>query len=270
VPLDLSSSALVVGTPLTKLSLGSTATHSLAIVGYTPVPTAPTVTTNPASFVTSTSATLNAAVKSGGLSTSVTFEYGLTPSFGSTAAAAQLPVIGTSDTTAVSAAISGLTPGTTYHFRVVGVNSLGSIHGAPITFTTLSIPAQQAWRQQYFGTTSNSGNAADTFDFDGDGIPNLLEWALNLNPITRSTRPIAAALNSPSFEFTYTRSVAAVNAGAVFTVEWSDTLAPGSWSTVGVPAGTVLTDNGTEQVVKVLLPAGSSGRRYVRLCVTVQ
>jgi hypothetical protein len=36
------------------------------------------------------------------------------------------------------------------------------------------------------------------------------------------------------FEFTYTRSVVALNAGAAFTVEWSDTLPGTSWSTTGV------------------------------------
>ena len=45
-------------------------------------------------------------------------------------------------------------------------------------------------------------------------------------------------------EFTYPRSVAALNAGAIFDVEWSDTLVGGSWSTAGV-IQTILSDNGT-------------------------
>jgi len=40
----------------------------------------------------------------------------------------------------------------------------------------------QLWRDNYFKTTANSGNAADLADPDGDGIPNLLEYALGTRP----------------------------------------------------------------------------------------
>jgi len=46
----------------------------------------------------------------------------------------------------------------------------------------ISLTALEAWRNTWFGTTSNSGNAADTFDFDNDGLANLLEFAFGLNP----------------------------------------------------------------------------------------
>jgi hypothetical protein len=36
----------------------------------------------------------------------------------------------------VSANISGLRAGTTYHFRIVGTNAAGTRHGADRTFTT--------------------------------------------------------------------------------------------------------------------------------------
>jgi hypothetical protein len=38
------------------------------------------------------------------------------------------------------------------------------------------------WRALNFGTTVNSGPAADGADPDNDGIPNLLEYALGLDP----------------------------------------------------------------------------------------
>lgn len=40
----------------------------------------------------------------------------------------------------------------------------------------------QAWRDQYFRTTENSGDAADNADPDGDGIVNLVEYALGTRP----------------------------------------------------------------------------------------
>ena len=154
--------------------------------------------------------------------------------------------------------------------RVNGTaDELAADAGAAYIFTGLgpSLTAQQIWRQQYFGTTSNSGNAADDFDFDGDGLVNFLEWVCNLNPTLPSTLPVTIVSNGTTLEFTYTRRVSAVNAWAVFTVEWSDTLVPPSWSTSGV-SETILSDNGTVQQVKALVPAGSSGQRFVHLKVT--
>ena len=42
--------------------------------------------------------------------------------------------------------------------------------------------ALTTWRQQYFGSDQNSGNAADLATPDGDGIPNLIKYALLMTP----------------------------------------------------------------------------------------
>ena len=106
---------------------------------FTTLPAAPTATTGTASSILAVTATLNGTVNAKNSSTTVTFEYGLDTSYGTTVTAAQSPVSGTSDT-AVSAAISGLVPNTLYHFRVVGVNSAGTTNGSDLTFTTLAAP----------------------------------------------------------------------------------------------------------------------------------
>jgi hypothetical protein len=77
----------------------------------------PVVQTLVATNVDSTAAKLNGTVNGYDLPTTVTFEYGITTDYGSTVTAFQSPVRGDS-ITHVSADISGLTPGTTYHFRV--------------------------------------------------------------------------------------------------------------------------------------------------------
>ena len=59
--------------------------------------------------------------------------------YGTTVIADQSPVTGTTNTS-VSKAISGLTPNTTYHYRVVGQNAGGTTHGTDISFTTLNTP----------------------------------------------------------------------------------------------------------------------------------
>ncbi|MBE7495933.1 MAG: cadherin-like beta sandwich domain-containing protein [Verrucomicrobiaceae bacterium] len=145
--------------------------------------------------------------------------------------------------------------------RVLTAEEIGHLYAEALT-------QQAAWRQAWFGTTGNIGNAADSFDFDNDGLVNLIEWACGLNPTTANTLPATTVRNGAFIEFTYTRSKAAVNAGAVFTVEWSDTLpGPDPWSAAGV-VEEVLSDDGALQQVKATIPAGSNGRRFVHLKVT--
>ncbi len=88
----------------------------------------PIATTDTANSITLSGATLNGMVNANGNSTTVTFEYGLDTSYGNTATADQSPLTG-STYTAVSAAITGLTPTATYHFRVKAVNSIGTTYG---------------------------------------------------------------------------------------------------------------------------------------------
>jgi hypothetical protein len=137
--------------------------------------------------------------------------------------------------------------------------------GNDVTLTALS--RAQAWRHRHFGTTANTGTAADDADFDGDGIPNLIEKACNLDPTKGNALPVTTAVKGASLEYTYTRSVAAVSAGNIFTVEWNDTLGTTGWSSAGVTEE-VQSDDGTTQIVKALVPAGSSGHRFMRLKVT--
>ncbi len=95
----------------------------------------PVVITNPATLVASFSATLNGSVDPHGLTTNVYFQYGTTTSYGLTT-----PVQSKNGNTYqnVAANISGLSASTTYHFRMVAVNSAGTRYGADRTFTTLS------------------------------------------------------------------------------------------------------------------------------------
>jgi hypothetical protein len=99
--------------------------------GSTYVP--PQVVTNAATLVTSTAATLNGTLDSVGTSPtlSVSFQYG-------TAAGtytAETTPVAESATGAFSAAISGLTPGTTYYFRVKAAGE-ATVYGEELSFTT--------------------------------------------------------------------------------------------------------------------------------------
>jgi hypothetical protein len=94
---------------------------------------APVVTTNPATNVTSSSATLNGLLDPHGLTTSVHFQYGTTTSYGLTTA----PQSHTGNTYLnISANISGLLASHVYHYRIAATNSAGTSFGSDRTFTT--------------------------------------------------------------------------------------------------------------------------------------
>ena len=214
VPVAVSTTALAPGERLTRVVSSAVAGHTLALMAI-PIPP-PTVATLAATSLTTTEATLNGTVIANTYSTDVSFEYGLTTAYGQTVTATPSTVTGSTLTT-VCVTLSGLSPGTTYHFRVKGSNVVGISTGADLTFAPLTI--QQAWRQQYFGISSNTGDASDQADPDKDGNSNLLEWACGSNPTEKNTLPLAAGVKEGNFEFTNTRSISAINAGVVFIVE---------------------------------------------------
>jgi hypothetical protein len=71
-----------------------------------------------------------------------------------------------------------------------------------------------------------------------------------------------------ALEITYNRNVAALVAGSIFRVEWSNTLATGTWSDAGVTQK-ILNDDGTAQTVKVTIPTGYAiPARFARVKIT--
>jgi len=124
-------------------------------LGQAPVPINTAVTN-----ITTVSATLNGSVNPNYLSTELTFEYGTATSYGSTVTAIQSPVTGNSSTN-ISADITGLTPGTIYHYRVKAVNSLGTTYSGDITFTTLGqVPTVTTLAATNISTTIASLNGS--------------------------------------------------------------------------------------------------------------
>jgi hypothetical protein len=101
-------------------------------------PTRPAATTGGVRDVTTTSATLTAAVNPHGSGTTSKFDYGLTTSYGSSVSASAAGS-GTSTRT-VTARIAGLTAGKRYHYRVVAANGLGTTTGSDRSFVVASTP----------------------------------------------------------------------------------------------------------------------------------
>lgn len=216
----------------------------------------PVAVTQPAIAISAGNATLKGAVNPNGTATSWQFEYGadtsygfLAPALAGTTGAGSLPETVTSN-------LTGLPAGSTWHYRLKAVNSAGADYGDDMTFVTLSnIPA---WRQQYFGTTADSGVAANNADPDGDGVVNLAEYGFGMNPTVRDS----AALPRPTFNgtaliasFNQPLSVNDVTYGA----EVSTNLI--NWSSIA--------DSGSSSAHTFAAPFSTAGRHYMRLRVTL-
>jgi PKD repeat protein len=137
----------------------------------TGAPSAPSVTTNAANAVTYSSATLNGTVNPKGFAAFAQFEYGLTTAYGSTTAPQD---VGSGTTAlAVSAALAGLSPHTTYHFRITATNPYGTTRGSDKSFTTGPLPPVAATgaptnvtsTSARFNATVNPGGGATTYYF---------------------------------------------------------------------------------------------------------
>ena len=101
----------------------------------------PSVTTGSATSVVDTTATLSGSVNPNGSATTYHFEYGTTTSYGSHSPAVDAGAGSGSSPVAVSTNLSGLSAGTTYHYRPVATNAAGTTNGADQTFTTLVKPS---------------------------------------------------------------------------------------------------------------------------------
>jgi len=151
---------------------------------------------------------------------------------------------------------SGLGYGTTYYYIVSAANSVyeGPVSSeiAATTFTSI-----ESWRSTYFGTATNSGDAADGADPDGDGMTNAQEFSCGTDPTdSASALRASIAINNENDLVVSFPTVT----GKSYRVERSDTLAIGSWTT--------LPDNisGTGVIMQVTDPgAASQAKRFYRI-----
>ena len=66
------------------------------------------------------------------------------------------------------------------------VTTDGFSSGTPVQVAAV-VTAYSLWRFNNFGTTSTAGNLADTASYAGDGISNLMKYALGLNPLVAAS-----------------------------------------------------------------------------------
>ena len=150
---------------------------------------APSVTTESATSISVSGATINGTVNPNSLATFYHFEYGLTTGYGSTTETKSCGS-GTSDVL-VNTNLTGLTPDTTYHYRLVANSSAGTTKGADQTFATLidtdNDGMPDTWEHQY-GLNPLVNDAAE--DNDGDGFSNIAEYLAGTDPTDAESHPV--------------------------------------------------------------------------------
>ena len=180
----------------------------------------------------------------------------------------------------------------TYHIAQVAVydGALSDAQVAAIAAWMGAIPEgkptpAQSWRLTYFGQVENTGDAADDFDFDKDGLVNLLERASGTIPTDGSssytpTESLMEVGDDDHLALTYRQLMGGAGIigngytadGIHYTVEYDNDLAD-PWDTGGVTLVSTQDDTpsaGIQTVtVRLTTPIGSSGyRQFMRLRVT--
>jgi phosphodiesterase/alkaline phosphatase D-like protein len=156
----------------------------------------PTATTGPTTDVGSSTATVTGTVDPGGQSTTWHVEYGTSTSYGSSTATASAG--SGSAAVDVSADLTGLNPGATYHYRIVATNGSGTSHGDDAVFTTLVPPDVTTGAATGITTTSVTLNG--TVDPNGRSTTYYFEFGTSTSYGTKTTTHSAGSATSPQNE----------------------------------------------------------------------
>jgi hypothetical protein len=157
---------------------------------------APTASTGPTTATGATTATVTGSIIPGGQATTWHVEYGTSTAYGKTTS----PVSAGSGTAAtpVSANLTALGDGTTYHYRVVATNSAGTSHGSDAVFTTLALPDVTTGAAS--GISASSATLNGTVDPNGRETTFYFEYGTSTSYGTRTPAKSAGSATSAQSE----------------------------------------------------------------------
>ena len=148
--------------------------------------------TGEAAELTSTSAALRGSIGPGNEQTAYYFEYGTTPGYG--AQTPTTPAGAGTQAIHVSAPLTGLAADTTYHYRLVAVNALGTRDGQerlfatkkiPLTFTITAVPGSHLPGAPFSlsGTLAGTGSASHAVVLEANPFPYLSGFKAIVTPV---------------------------------------------------------------------------------------
>jgi hypothetical protein len=171
--------------------------NTSATTTFTTAVIPPVVETGPASDVKAESAVLAGTIDTIGDQTTYHFEYGLTDAYGNTAPAGAKGIAGNDrDPRTFTRAITGLMPGTTYHYRLVAQNSGGEAAGADRTFTTLAGDALTRGYEQVTPVDKRGASVQTIGGFHAAADGSALEYITTQAPSNANSAPQAIRLMS--------------------------------------------------------------------------
>lgn len=142
-----------------SLAAGTSTTFRVSYVLTAADANSPSATTNAATNVgASTNATLNSTVNPNGSATSVEFEYSTDSNLITGVTTVSAGTLTGTTSQSASADITGLTPGTTYYFRVKSTNSVGTSYGSILSFTPIGSPSVSSVAASSIGDTTTTLN----------------------------------------------------------------------------------------------------------------
>jgi hypothetical protein len=175
---------------------------------------------------------------------------------------------GATDTVNLGLDPIGLSPGRYTATVLIQNPQSGPPYPLPVSLNVL-LPIDR-WRLTQFGTSNNSGIAADNADPDHDGLVNLVEYALGLNPNSADPDPVSFSLNGNHLRLSYQRPHPAP-ADITYITEVTGSLGSANWNSgAGYVTQTVVDNgNGTERVtVTDLADATVAPAHYLRVRFT--
>jgi hypothetical protein len=145
------------------------------------------------------------------------------------------------------------------NFTVTATND-GGFTTATLNLAVVS--PMDGWRQQYFGTTANTGVAADTADPFHTGVSNLLAFAFfgpNQSPALANVSLLPQIqMSGGNLFFSFTQPAGVT--GVIYGAEWTTAVDSGNWQSIP--------DTGTGNVHTFSEPIGNNTQIFLRLTVT--
>ncbi len=200
---------------------GAVAALLLGVTAIAQAATAPSAITGPVTALAGTTATLSATINPNGTATTWYFDYGKTTSYGTKSPVANAGA--GSANIGVSSNLTGLTGGTTYHYRIVATSSAGTTNGTDGIFTTSAAPS--ATTTAATGVTSSGATLTGSVNPNGQATTYFFEYGKDTK---YGSKTAVADAGSASAAVNVSAAISGLQAGQAYHFRLDATSAAGT------------------------------------------